>query len=218
MKKFLLLSMLAVGAMAANAQAVISVKVEGQPVENGAIVTSSQVVLEQEMSSGAKMYTLNPEVEAASSVETAFDITVALNSQEPAIGAPALRFCWPQNCENPEIGKPSTRQGNLTPEFMSLAIDSETLRVPAGKTLEEAFPNPFSYNTTVTIVEVANPSNKFEFNLIMNYVGDGSGVEGVVADEEAPVYFDLSGRRLLNPEKGQFVIERRGAKAVKIIK
>ena len=84
--------MLAVGAMAANAQAVISVKVEGQPVENGAIVTSSQVVLEQEMSSGTKMYTLNPEVEAASSVETAFDITVALNSQEPATGVPALRF------------------------------------------------------------------------------------------------------------------------------
>lgn len=38
------------------------------------------------------------------------------------------------------------------------------------------------------------------------------------AEEGDPVYYDLTGRRVLNPEKGQLLIERRGSKATKIIK
>lgn len=45
-----------------------------------------------------------------------------------------------------------------------------------------------------------------------------SSVEGVeIMEEAAPEYFDLQGTRLLEPAKGQLVIERRGGKARKVV-
>lgn len=38
------------------------------------------------------------------------------------------------------------------------------------------------------------------------------------AEDAEPVYYDLTGRRIANPAKGQLVIERRGSKVSKIIK
>lgn len=51
------------------------------------------------------------------------------------------------------------------------------------------------------------------------YIGPGAaGVEGVIDDVNAPTeYFDLTGRKVLNPAKGQIVIVRQGSKAVKAI-
>ena len=70
----------------------------------------------------------------------------------------------------------------------------------------------------MNIVPTANPSNAFTFYL--NIVNDPqifAGVDAVV-DDNAPVeYFDLAGRKVVNPAKGQLVIERKGAKAVKRI-
>lgn len=48
--------------------------------------------------------------------------------------------------------------------------------------------------------------------------GDDSSVEGVeIVEESAPEYFDLQGTRVLEPAKGQLVIERRGGKARKVV-
>lgn len=45
---------------------------------------------------------------------------------------------------------------------------------------------------------------------------DAAYVEGVEIDNDAPaVYYDLMGRKVVNPVKGQLVIESRGGKAIK---
>ncbi|MBD5340970.1 MAG: VCBS repeat-containing protein [Bacteroides sp.] len=47
-------------------------------------------------------------------------------------------------------------------------------------------------------------------------IEEGSGVAAIAADEDAtPVYFNLFGVRVENPEKGQMVIEVKGSKATK---
>ena len=46
----------------------------------------------------------------------------------------------------------------------------------------------------------------------------GAGVEGIEFDENAPVeYFNLQGVRVTNPEAGQLLIKRQGAKTAKVI-
>lgn len=49
------------------------------------------------------------------------------------------------------------------------------------------------------------------------YIGPtAAGVDNVAVDFDAPVeYFDLTGRRIQNPAKGQLIIERKGSKVVK---
>ena len=60
-------------------------------------------------------------------------------------------------------------------------------------------------------------SNTFSINVLIGPVD--AAVEGVMADDNTPVeYYDLQGRKVLNPAKGQLLIERKGAKAVKVIK
>ena len=59
-------------------------------------------------------------------------------------------------------------------------------------------------------------ADSFKYDVL---VGNGdNAVEGIGADEVPAVYYDLQGRRVVSPAKGQLVIERRGAKAAKVIK
>ena len=64
-------------------------------------------------------------------------------------------------------------------------------------------------------VDGAKLSDSFTINVVL---GANAHVDGIQADSDVQaVYYDLAGRRVLNPAKGQLVIERKGAKAVKKI-
>lgn len=57
-------------------------------------------------------------------------------------------------------------------------------------------------------------SEAFTLNYIVN---KNSGISGTDADEAEAEYFDLTGRRIDNPEPGTFVIVRRGDKVSKVV-
>lgn len=218
MKKLFLLSAIALGAMASNAQT-ISVSVQGEPISNGATVDSNclEVVNESyQMPNGETIYStyylLNPEVAATSSETARFDISVTNTTTDEGSYIPSLLFCWPEICVPVQKGKTMTQSGELTEGVYSpLAIDTGTWDDPYTET--------FTVSCDVTIAQSGNASNSFSFkiNMIHN-PADYAAVEGVVADSDLPtVYYDLAGRRVDNPVKGSIVIERRGAKAVKKI-
>ena len=76
-------------------------------------------------------------------------------------------------------------------------------------------------NAGIYKVEIEGTINGYSIGSFTYYMVVGPNaahVDGVVADDNAPsVYFDLSGRRVINPAKGQLVIERKGDKAIKRI-
>lgn len=209
MKKLLLLSAAALSIFAVKAQSV-KVTVEGNEVANGSTVISSNYLLEEgsfEMDGETyyfKTFTLDPEVVATSSTGGEYDITVTNTTTNVVPGLPDILFCWPITCQPVPPGRAITQTGILERNDPSnLQIDSKFDEMPG-----------FTTTCQVDIVSTTNSSDKFTCTIEM--VFDYNGVNDIVADSDAPVvYYDLSGRRVLNPAKGQIVIERQGAKVAK---
>lgn len=217
MKKILLLSVLALGISAVNAQT-ISVTVEGKPVENGATIDSYHILVEDQEDEiegeifQYQTFMMDPEVMASSSVDAQFDITVTNTTVKYEAGMPSILFCWPIECATLSTsGASETQTGPLTSTPVSLGIDTP-------KKSEVPWANPYTLSCKVLIKQVDNPSNTFSFDVNMIYDPKNiNAVEGIQDDAAPAVYYDLMGRRIDNPEKGRIVIERRGAKAVKKI-
>lgn len=56
-------------------------------------------------------------------------------------------------------------------------------------------------------------------NMVASITFPSAGVESIFgSDNSEPVYYNLQGVRIASPEKGQLVIERRGNKAIKVVK
>lgn len=53
-----------------------------------------------------------------------------------------------------------------------------------------------------------------DISLRLVFGDDGSGVESISVADEAPVFYDLQGRMVANPEKGIYIVKR-GAKVAK---
>lgn len=216
MKKLLLLSATAFLAFAANAQD-ISVTVQGQAVQNGSTVDSYCLEREdfhQTMPNGQvfdfSTYTLNPHVEA-SAPDGDYQITVK-NTTAGTVPITSILFCWPENCLPIAQGATLSNVGPLyANEPSELAIDTEAW--------EDPIETVFTLTCSVEIVSVSNPSNKFSFTLNMIHdPNHEAGIEGIIDDYNGPVeYYDLTGRKITNPQPGKIVIERRGSKAFKKI-
>lgn len=214
MKRLLLISSIAFGLLSVSAQT-ISVTVEGKPVQNGSTVDSKNVTVDEgtfTMPDGTVIpysdYTLDPEVVATSSSNGTFTITVTNNTVEDF--APGVLFCWPSTCETVSKGSSASQTGTLT------ANQPSELKIDAA--WDEFIPNDFTLPCKIEIVENGNPSNSFTFNLNMIYVADEVSVESIIDNTNLPsVYYDLTGRKVLNPAKGQIVIERKGSNAKKVI-
>lgn len=216
MKKLLLLSALTLGALSLNAQN-FSVTVEGKPVKNGETVISHHLSCVETEHNGEtyRDYNLNPEVVVTADSDMPASVTVTNTSD---IEEPKLSFCWPTTCLAIDKGESLEREGTF---MAGVSTDLQIESMPLYgddpnhvKLLE----SEFTLSCSVKIVPTANPANAFTFYL--NIVNDPqifAGVDAVV-DDNAPVeYFDLAGRKVVNPAKGQLVIERKGAKAVKRI-
>ena len=210
MKKLLLLSAAALSIFAVKAQSV-KVTVEGNEVANGSTVISSNYHFEEgsyEFDGETyyyKTFQLDPEVVATSSTGGEYSITVTNTTTNVVPGLPNILFCWPTTCQPVPPGEAITQTGTMernTPR--SLEIDTSEFDEMPG----------FTTTCQVDIVSTTNSSDKFTCTIEM--VFDYNGVNDIVADSDAPVvYYDLSGRRVLNPAKGQIVIERQGAKVAK---
>lgn len=215
MKKLLLVSALSVFATIGAAAQTIGVTVEGQAIENGSTVDSWNLIVTDLSLPGDPMfiYTLDPEVYASSVTTADFDITVKNVSPESV--ARQILFCWPEECDYIDPGESSTQSGKLTMQPSALHIDLAA--VEGEEPLINYWPEAFAVNAIVTITEKFNKNNTFTFNLNMLYDPARNGVSSMVAEDIKPVYYDLCGRLVANPEKGQILIEKRGAKTVKVI-
>ena len=214
MNKIILSSLGILCALGVSAQDV-SVTVMGQPVSNGATINAYCIESKDysQNFNGTVIewteYSLNPEIMAKSSVPGQYEITVA-NTTAANAPVTSLLFCWPTACAPISAGKELTNKGGLkSDEYSDLEIHSLVW--------DEALSSVFSMSCTVSITEVSNPSKVFSFNV--NMIHDPStqaNVEDLVDDSNYPVeYYDLTGRRIENPEKGKIVIEKRGGKAYK---
>ena len=99
----------------------------------------------------------------------------------------------------------------------------------------EYFPEPLSSKLVITLSPAYTADGKYVVNIPANYVEianyeympneamtltytvDNSGINGIDADSAAPVYYNLQGQRVANPDKGIY-IEVKGGNAVKVVK
>ena len=70
-------------------------------------------------------------------------------------------------------------------------------------------------NAQVKSLQFSFGTNAYIESMIVTFANT-SGIEGIEADNEAPVYYNLQGVRVANPEKGIF-IEVKGDKTTKVI-
>lgn len=223
MKKFLLLSALALGAFSAMAQTV-GVTVMGEPVANGGTVTSYCYEETKIEWGDINIITkeLNPHVSATSTPEATYIISVTDLTTDNVQYMPNVQICWPMLCVDVYKGKPGTTQpGTLgtTPKLLEIHSSPSTLTIPDVGQPATPWPDEaFMLSCLVEIKKEGSSTNAFTFNLNMIYDPDQASVGGIVDDNDAaPEFFDLSGRRVLNPEKGQILIKRSGASVEKVI-
>lgn len=228
MKKLLLLSALVFSVMGASAQN-FSVTVEGNPVENGATVNAYNYELfsDTDPVSGMTLSTfqLLPEVCVNPAKSGSYDIKVtntstpssfqqeylAWSEKEQGIATDpyVVLFCWPINCDNISIGKSSTQSGSLTAgTYKDLKIDSQFLNLvpPVG----------FTASCKIEVFEQGSTTSVFNLNLNMVYNPDIEAVEGIEAEDAAPVYYNLNGMQVANPDHGIYIVKK-GGKTSKII-
>ena len=241
MKKLILLSAMALGLATASAQSFgdyYTVTYEGKTIENGALISSDayddyagwyhcdiQFVPKKSYSSvrfNVKSdYTDNPSFEMQQS-----DII--------AWGTPSV--CWASGmnggCEdnrppmvtnfNVGAGCDGLHQINYEAPFVIqfhvLGADNYDSFDPADPSTWTIKPTKTS-NYTVTVaatIDGETVPESFKVNILIG--PDAAYVDGITADDDTPaVYYDLTGRAVAHPEKGQIVIERKGGKTVKMI-
>ena len=203
MKKILLSALAAVGCILGAGAQEISVTVEGKPIENGAVVTATNYdadMLEYET------LALTPEVMATVDEETNLVVKVT------NIGPEEVQICWPTNCQFIPVGNFFEVTGNVAANTpANLLIDCNIYPFDPTK----------AYSATCLVemgVEGLLENNTFSFTLIMKYDPEEDGVDTVMTDADVPVeYFDLMGRSVASPAKGQIVIMRRGSTVSKLI-
>lgn len=212
MKKLLLLSALAFGAMTMNAQN-LTVTVEGKTVEPNSTVTSTHVDPQLIQFGSLKLL---PEVFVTSSESTTLNVEVINTTQpgtqvNPFLGEDyKMQFCWPVECATLAPGEAATSTGSVVAgEVNDLAVDATIVPYEEDKT--------YVMSCVINMWTAGQSKEQgFSFTLIMGY-GDVNGVEGIVSDNSvAPVYYDLSGRQIANPEKGIF-IKKQGSKVSKVV-
>lgn len=218
MRKTLLFGALALGLLGMNGQT-ISVTVDGEAIENGATVNSYEYMMSDKDSYNFQFV---PEVIAVSTVDDTWTVSVKNTTtdvneefqkeyEEKFFGDNpySVQFCWPTTC-TPAYGPGETK-------FDSSAVGAnaiQPLQIESGS-LSMAPYDGFSVSCMVTIAPRVEGSSPFTFTLNMIY--EGAGVDGINADSAQPVYYNLNGVKVNNPEKGIY-IEKRGAVTTKVAK
>lgn len=200
---------------------------KGAPVENGGYVTSNDwdewagwMECDVLFTPKSTFSTVKFNVMADYTATPTFEMS---ESDPLTYGTPSV--CWRSgvmgNCETntpPTICNFSL--SHTTPievQFHVLGVDNPDADPDDPSTYALAPTGTGHYLLTIAAtVDGKAASDTFSVNLVLG--PDAAGVAGVTADDNTPaVYYDLAGRRVLAPAKGQLVIERKGEKARKVI-
>ena len=206
MKKTLLLSMLAFGALTAGAQS-FAVMVEGNEIENNSTIDCYNI---SEEAAQFGDFQIDPEVQLVSSEDATFTVSVTNTSAEDA--PTSIQFCWPSGCVMVNPGQSQTQTGAVKANIASnLLIDTN----PIGAS--EVPQEKFTISCAIVIVPENDPSNSFSFNLNMIYDPNyDAAVDGIIMEDIAPEYYNLNGVRVNNPDNGIYIVKR-GSKVSKVI-
>lgn len=246
MKKLLLFSAIALASATAGAQSVneyFNVVYHGQPVENGGNIVSKEFDTEAGWYHADIEFIPKNDYQNAAfhvlGVYTGIPTSTQWQENKAAWGTPSI--CWASGSNGSCIPTITDREtefenftvsnsqgivaGQLVVQFHIISDEYEDFGPDFNpmdpSTYPPAKPTPETchYKITVTPTVEGKVLNPFTVNVFMGPEADEmAGVDGVVVDNDAPVvYFDLAGRRVLNPAKGQIVIERQGSKARKVV-
>ena len=239
MKKLLLLSVLALGGLTASAQSFsdyYKVTFNGQEVKNGETIASEETV-------ETEWYECDFEVTLKGSGVSSAELwargeytgqpSYMMSMNDPvAWGSPSICYSIPatgeNNCEasdNPELYFSNFSLSTVNEVIYQFHVASMGT-TEIGPDFDPKDPSTWPVSILpseiglykVTLYSILNGSNKTsDFTLYVLIGPKATGVDSIEADySNAPVeYFDLMGRRVLNPSKGQIVIERQGSKTVK---
>ncbi len=215
MKKFYSLLALVLCSLTAGAQT-LQFLVKGEPVENGARIDIAPYL--DTDNPFAPEY--NPELTVKSTVSGAAEATVVFTSGEclPALdentletgGKLILKFCsFDGSCINCYVGDTKTKSGTLTA--------GEEAKMEIELAIQLGFDQAFDGLTTSADFTVSCKQGSEEVSVSF-YLGDNAGLSSVTADTNAAKeYFDLQGRKVLNPANGGLYIVRQGSKVSKQI-
>lgn len=231
MKKFLLLSALALGAMTASAQSFtdyMDVTYEGKTVENGGFIMSSETDPDGSMYVCDYLFTPKIDPSKISFHYTGY-YTDCPSYETWLTGEGFNKMPW----GTPSICYEMGGMGNCLPGHDNIISDYgfDKLTAPLeiqfhlmgdmvfnGESLDFILPSKTGIYRVVHTIEVDGVPVEDDFVVDIIIGPDPAGVDGIVDDSNAPVeYFDLMGRKLNNPEKGQIVIVRQGSKAKKVL-
>lgn len=242
MKKLLLISALALGMATASAQSLsdyFDISYHGKTVQDGSDLAAD------EWDAEGGWFHCNIDFAPKTSLSSVSFSVQGLYTGTPTLqqwtddqqswGMPSI--CWLSgtmgNCEptlmtNTQMFEDFVLEPNKITNN-TVQVQFHTLGVEGVPGPDFDFNNPDTWpkpvmpsETSHYIIKVsANDNGKNLGSFSVNvFIGknaeEAAGVEDVAVDNDAPtVYYDFTGRRVLNPSKGQLVIERKGNKAVK---
>ncbi|MCM1475418.1 MAG: hypothetical protein NC036_04150 [Muribaculaceae bacterium] len=228
MKKLLLLAALAASAFCASAQyydmeagsQIFSVEYNGQTVENGGKIICTDYEAYGEGDAQTYDYTaLIKMINKTEEEQVIMATLLAVNPTYTQIKENVDTYGIPQLCYN----------GACLAESLGNFGMSSNVKIPVPDpndpetefewhlTSEEMLPTAsVTYRVSmIKFIDEEEPENNPEFYFDITFTADESGVTAVEIDENLPVeYYDLSGRRVVNPAQGLYIL-RQGNKAVK---
>lgn len=224
MKKFLLLSALAISAMSVNAESFgdhFKLLYEGKEVTNGQELVITECVDNTEFGEGyayeCNLDIVNMKDEPAkmfgamewTGTPTYEDVVDGMKNNYPYTWGMPM-FCAEQCFAFSQI---SAGEGYFDVVASSLGLNqfwTIHLNTIASKETVSKYKLFFA-----ACDENGDRIEDAELELSLVIGGDnGSGVESISVSDEAPVYYDLQGRKVVNPEKGIYLVKR-GAKVAK---
>lgn len=201
MKKIFTLSAVCMilGAASAQAQS-FTVYSHGEEVADGATINVKGEITETDY--GAFLYRSclwDPElvVKATGSVKGSVELSPA---------GDGWTICWPEQCKSVAAGKSRTEEGIFTAGGANLQIHNQI------ESYDEELQIPESNSAKVVITA----GDQTVTLTLVNEAPEAS-VDNIAASTSAPVYYNLQGQKVANPEHGVF-IRIAGGKATKVVK
>lgn len=210
MKKIYLIKTIAVCALAMLANTAIAQNLQvtsnGNPVSNGDVIELPYELEDYSIPGLIELYDYewNPNIEVASSEENT-PLTITISSSDNKDG---FELCWPMQCVDRNEGESVSSSGIIGPQFEYVFIHKS-----------EAFDNKDEVPTVAPIINITftTSSETLEITVKCLLQGENSVGENLSDITAVSEYYTIQGIRVMEPQKGQLLIERKGSKVTKRI-
>ena len=187
-------------------EGILNLTANGVPVEDGEIIDQAYEFEDYSMPEYdfyMYHYEWNPHLEVSTTGGDA-DLKVTVTSVGDTEG---FQICWPGNCNFVASGQSVVVSGKITDVPVDLRIDKVVELYEAGLV-------PTEGGSIKVKLECGSETMEITVNALLEKSGVG---ENLVDSNAAPEYYTIQGVRVAEPQKGQLVIERKGAKVTKRI-